>query len=366
MLIIVWVAPVTLLSFVTSEDAIRSYFPLIDAWCADSVWFESFIELVQPGALVALIYMLPPALTFLGVVEGTVSFSQNQFTAFDRYLTFQIINVFLVTTIAGSVIDCIKDIYNDPASTFYLLGNSLPKMGGFFTNYLIMKAFTGLGMEIIRVPAIFSAVAKYLFTSNITPRDRNKQMLFGAVRNMANPGWFPFAKVCAQDTLIVIVCATYACIAPLILIAGLCYFAFASFIYKHQMLYVYEPIFETGGKWWPKLARGFVLALLFAQATMVGMMILKETFTEIYFLAVVILLTSIYYYHVNILYIPLAEQLPFDMATSMDLDLKEEGALRGADDYLQPSLRAGVAYPDVEFPLEKVGRGGLVEDIVNV
>ena len=45
-----------------------------------------------------------------------------------RYFTFQVINVFLVTTIAGSVIDCLKDIYYDPASAFYLLGNSLPKV----------------------------------------------------------------------------------------------------------------------------------------------------------------------------------------------------------------------------------------------
>lgn len=52
-----------------------------------------------------------------------------------------------------------------------------------------------------------------------------------------------------------VVCATYACIAPLSLVAGLCYFAGAAFVYKHQMLYVYEPIFETGGKWWPKVRR---------------------------------------------------------------------------------------------------------------
>ena len=58
-----------------------------------------------------------------------------------------------------------------------------------------------------------------------------------------------------QDTLLVVVCATYACIAPLSLVAGLCYFAGAAFVYKHQMLYVYEPIFETGGKWWPKVVK---------------------------------------------------------------------------------------------------------------
>lgn len=348
LLIIVWVAPVTLLSFVTSEDAIRSWSPLIDKWCGNA-WFESLIELIQPAALVGIMNILPPVLTGLGVIEGMISFSSNQFRSFDRYFTFQVINVFLVTTIAGSVIDCIKDIYEDPSSAFYLLGNSLPKMGGFFTNYLIMKAFTGLGMEITRIPAAFSAFFKWAFTSNVTPRDRNEQVLFGSVRSLSNPGWFPFAKIYAQDTLLVVVCCTYACIAPLILIAGLFYFAGASYVYKHQMLFVYEPIFETGGKWWPRMARCIVVALMFAQATMIGMMILKETYTEIYFLVGILIFTSVYFWYVNKLYVPLAMQLPLDMAVSMDLEEEAENDLEGVEGYTQPSMRESHVAPDVEF-----------------
>lgn len=354
LLIIVWVAPVTLVSFVVSEDALRKYFPFIDAWCNASEWFESAVELLQPGALVAIMNLLPPILTALAILEGCISFSTNQFRSFDRYFTFQVINVFLVTTIAGSVIDCIKDIYYDPASAFYLLGGSLPKMGGFFTNYMIVKAFAGLGMEIMRFPAMFSAILKTLFTPNLTPRDRMMTPLWGGIRAMCNPGWFPFAKIYAQDMLLVVVCATYACVAPLTIVAGVCYFAGAAYVYKHQLLYVYEPSFETGGKWWPKMARCFVVALLFAQATMVGMMILKETFTEIYLLAFIIAATSVYYWHVASIYVPLAAQLPFDMATSMDLDQhKFPDDLAGAEGYIQPSLRAEPVHPDVEFPITK-------------
>jgi hypothetical protein len=308
------------------------------------------IELLQPGALVAIMNVLPPVLTALAIMEGCISFSKNQFRSFDRYFTFQVINVFLVTTIAGSVIDCLKDIYEDPKSAFALLGGSLPKMGAFFTNYLIMKAFTGLGIEIIRLPAMFSALLKTLFTSNLTPRDKSFPYLFGAIRSMSNPGWFPFAKIYAQDTLLVVVCATYACIAPLSLIGGLFYFGGASYVYKHQMLYVYEPIYETGGKWWPKIARCVVVALLFAQSTMVGMMVLKGTYTEIYFLVLIILITSLYYWYIASTYEPLAAQLPFDMATSIDLDQQNNpDELAGAEDYMQPSLRAGIVHPITEF-----------------
>lgn len=265
--------------------------------------------------------------------------------------------MFLVTTIAGSVIDCVKDIYYDPASAFSLLGGSLPKMGGFFTNYMLVKAFTGLGIELIRLPGMCVWGLKQGFTSNLTPRDRRDIPLFGALRNIDVPGWFPSAKIYAQDMLLFVVSATYSCIAPLTLVAGMSYFAGAAFVYKHQLLYIYVPICETGGKWWPKMARCFVVALLFAQSTMVGMMILKEAYAQVYFLVFIIGVTSSYYWYVESIYGPLANQLPLDMAISMDHEqgtLSDETVtmdLLGADDYAQPSLRAGAVAPEVEFPL---------------
>ena len=110
------------------------------------------------------------------------------------------------------------------------------------------------------------------------------------------------------------------------------------------------------------MARCFVVALLFAQCTMVGMMILKEAFAQVYFLVVIIGVTSSYYWYVESLYGPLANQLPLDMAASMDheqgvLEADGELDLLGADDYAQPSLRAEIVKPDIEFPFpgEKSG-----------
>eukprot|EP01038_Epipyxis_sp_PR26KG_P009590 gene9590-12916_t len=355
LLIVVWVAPVTLLSFIFSKQALSNFFPWVQYACDKSIIFESLVQLAQPLAIVAIMNLLPPILGALAILEGCISFSSNQFKSFNRYFTFQIINVFLVTTIAGSVIDCLKEILDEPSSAFSLLGTSLPKMGGFFTNYILVKAFTGLGIELIRLPALTIALLKRVFTPNITPRDRRKAF-FESIRNFHIPGWFPYSKIYAQDMLLFIVCATYACIAPLILVAGLFYFSVAELVYKHQMLFVYEPIFETGGKWLPRMGRCYVLALLFAQSTMVGMMLLKETFIEIYYLVFIIGLTSIYYWHIMTTYETLANQLPLDMAVSMDLDPSSINNTPSDDinDYNQPSLRAPPTIePELEFDYDK-------------
>ncbi len=355
-LILFWIVPVTFVALFTNSDIIRQSIPVIDRFCNYSNFFTSLIALIQPACLLGIMQLLPPLFNILGMFEGCISFSMNQFRGFDRYFMFQVINVFLVTTVSGSVIDSIAAIIQDPPQAFSLLGSSLPKMGGYFTIYIVAKAFIGLGMEMVRIPAVCMAIMKRLLTPNVTLRQRTEFAAGGSMRFMSNPGWLPFAKIYAQDTLVAILCATFACIAPLLLCAGLCYFGGASLVYTHQLLYVYEDVYETGGRWWPKVARCLVVSLLFAQCTMVGMMILKETFEEIYFMALLILGTLGYYWHMINFYEPLAEQLPFDIATAMDLDAKEGSDLENADGYIQPALHSSsttVLEPMTEFPVDQ-------------
>ena len=228
-------------------------------------------------------------------------------------------------------------------------------MGGYFTDYILVKAFIGLGIEIIRLPAMFMSLGKRLLTINRTERERKGFNWGGALRFMDNPGWLPFNKIYAQDLLVTILCASFACVAPLLLVPGLIYFALAGYVYTHQMMYVYEPMYETGGRWWPKVASSTIIALIFAQSTMIGMMILKQTYTQIYFLIFAVVVTLFYYHHNLEQYRVLADHLPFDLATSMDLNLTEGVAM---NQYVQPALRddAVWAEPMTEFELDEGDR----------
>jgi hypothetical protein len=250
-------------------------------------------------------------------------------------------------------------------------------MGAYFLNYMVVKAFVGLGMELMRMPAMLTAAVKYLISPNLTMRDRKLTPLFGGCRHLMNPGSFAYAKNYAQDTLQVVICFTFGCIAPLTIIGGMIYFLGATIIYKHQVLYVYEPAYETGGRWWPKMAACFVVAMLFAQVTLVGMMVLKEAYLQAYILGGLVAVTSFYYYHVASKFVPLAAQLPFDMAAckgrfnnqnffviggaedntppTPPKPPKVVDELAGAELYTQPSLRTGPMVPECEFSFDLNG-----------
>ncbi len=345
-LIVFWVVPVTLLSHVTALTFLQKV-PWIKYACDSAPLLRSLLSLLQPAIIVGVMQVLPPLFHWLGEIQGCVSFSSNQFIGFDRYFLFQVINVFLVTTVAGSVADAVATVLTSPTNAFTLLGNSLPKMGGYFTTFIFIKAAWGLGMEMIRLPAMFQSLGKTLLYKNFTLREKTEAYWndphFGCLRFMDNPGSLRLAKLYAQDVLITVLCATFANVAPLLLVAGIAYFTTASLVYTHQFLYVYINEYETGGRWWPKIAKCMVVALLFGQGTMVGMMILKRTYMQIYFLAVLIALTVFYLWRIKYYYFPLGKHLPFDMATSMDMGEGEgEGGgmdLQGEEQYMQPELR---------------------------
>ena len=80
--------------------------------------------------------------------EGLVAFSEVQMNAFSRYFLFQVLNVFLVNAVAGSIFDTLAIILENPEAAFEMLGSSLLRMSSFFVTLVTMKTFLGLGVEL--------------------------------------------------------------------------------------------------------------------------------------------------------------------------------------------------------------------------
>ncbi|CAN0143612.1 unnamed protein product, partial [Ectocarpus fasciculatus] len=263
LLYVFYVVPVTLLYLLLSEDSVTSYADWVADLYDDSMIFAAFVQLLQPIALLVLMNTLPPLIRLLGMAEGFPAESRNQQATLSRYFYFQIINVFLVTTVANSILDTISEIVEEPTKTFTLLGEALPKVAGFFCEYIILKMFAGLWIELTRSISLLQEYLLRVIWPRKTPRDRATVVL--GVRPYFDAGWFNYPKYIAQDLLVVVICLTYAIVNPFILVVGIPYFFACHLVYKHQMLFVYEPMYETGGVFFPKIFRRFIFALIIAQ-----------------------------------------------------------------------------------------------------
>jgi hypothetical protein len=324
-----YVVPVALVSLLVSESALISSSERLAQLDQASAFFSSAIAMVQPLCIVGIQQLLPPLFIAIGRTEGLVSFSEVQMRAFSRYFLFQVVNVFLVTTIAGSIFDTIAIIIDNPETMFEMLGNSLPRMSSFFITFVFIKTFLGLGVELVRTMSLVQSLLRYVLFPNATLRMQRNPFI--GLRAIDDPGWFSFHKILAQDMLVVVISVVFAVVAPMVLLPCAIFCLFSRIIWTHHHLYVYESVFETGGQFWPKIFRRFVFGLIIAQMTITGQFILKEARHEAYATIALIFMTYFFLRSTRARYDPASSTLPLEVATVMDLSLsQEEEALRKA------------------------------------
>mmetsp|Transcript_11636 Transcript_11636/g.29438 ORF Transcript_11636/g.29438 Transcript_11636/m.29438 type:complete len:1131 (+) Transcript_11636:250-3642(+) len=317
-----YIIPVALVSLLVSESALVSSSPRLAQLDQATALFSSVISLVQPLCIVMIQQILPPLFVAIGKLEGLISFSDVQMRAFSRYFLFQVVNVFLVTTIAGSIFDTIAIIVETPEAAFEMLGNSLPRMSSFFITFVTVKTFFGLGLELVRTMSIVQATLRYFVIPNATLRTARK-VVFG-LRAIDDPGWFPFHKILAQDMLVVVISVVFAVVAPLVLLPCALFCLFSRIMWTHHHLYVYESVFESGGQFWPKIFRRFIFGLIIAQMTITGQFILKEARHEAYATIALMFMTYLFLRSTRARYDPSSSTLPLEVATVMDISLSQE------------------------------------------
>jgi hypothetical protein len=322
-----YVVPVALVSLLVSESALVSSSSRLAQLDQASAFFSSAIAMVQPLCIVGIQQLLPPLFIAIGRAEGMVSFSEVQMRAFSRYFLFQVVNIFLVTTIAGSIFDTIAIIIDNPEAMFELLGNSLPRMSSFFITFVTMKTFLGLGVELVRTMSLVQSLLRFVLFPNATLRMKRNTVI--GLRAIDDPGWFPFHKILAQDMLVVVISVVFAVVAPMVLLPCAMFCLFSRIMWTHHHLYVYESVFETGGQFWPKIFRRFVFGLIIAQMTITGQFFLKEARHEAYATIALIFMTYFFLRSTRARYDPSSSTLPLEVATVMDISLThEEDALR--------------------------------------
>lgn len=379
LIICFYVVPVAVVSMFVSEKALVSSSPRLAQLHGASALFSAGIQMVQPLCIVGLQQLQPPLFMAIGRMEGMTSYSEVQMRAFSRYFFFQVLNVFLVTTISSTIFDTVALIVVNPESAFLRLGNALPHLSSFFITFVTIKTFLGLGMELVRLVALLQASARYILFPSATLRARRNPFL--GCRSIDDPGWFPFHKILAQDMLVVVISVVFAVIAPLVLLPCILFCLFSRIMWTHHHLYVYESVFESGGQFWPKIFRRFVFGLVIAQMTITGQFILKGAKHEAYATIFLIFLTYTFLRSTRARYDATSSTLPLEVATVMDISLQQEehqlqanardprsprqvgdpGTLIGQHDpfrkaYLQPCLRSDPrARPEQPFPAVQLG-----------
>lgn len=82
------------------------------------------------------------------------------------YFVFQVVQVFLVTTLSAAISASLTQILKDPLSVQNLLSESLPKASNFYVSYLILQGLAMSATRLVHLPSLHRAV----FANGKTPR----------------------------------------------------------------------------------------------------------------------------------------------------------------------------------------------------
>lgn len=191
-----------------------------------------------------------------------------------RYFNFQIANVYVSVT-AGSILKSLAEMLDHPSSILELLGESLPTMVGYFIALLVTKIMAGLPLIFLR----FGALSRMLMLRILSSEKKLTQRELDWVYRLENIqyGWeFP------SQLLVIVIVFSYAIMAPIILPFGMIYFTGALIVYKKQLLFVYSPVYESGGAMFPMAVQRTLFGLVCGQLTFLGYTIIRGKSSHVF------------------------------------------------------------------------------------
>ncbi|KAI5055700.1 hypothetical protein GOP47_0029616 [Adiantum capillus-veneris] len=264
--VLFYMIPITFISAIIALDNLEKKLtflkPIIEIPAIKTI-LQAFLPQL---ALIIFLALLPMLLLKLSQAEGIPGQSHVVRAAAGKYFYFNVFNVFLGVTIAGSLLNSLNDFLNDPSSIVELLSKSLPLQATFFISFVALKFFVGYGLQLSRIVPliIFHLKRKYLCKTD------------EEIRDAWAPGSFNYATCVPADMLVLTITVCYSVLAPAILPFAIIYFGLGWLLMRNQALNVVVPRFESGGRMWPHIHSRILAALFLAQLTIFGYFGLKK------------------------------------------------------------------------------------------
>lgn len=184
LLIIFWAIPVAFVGALSNISSLTGVLPWLSFINKIPTVILGVVQGLLPSILLAvLMALLPIFLRWMARVAGKPSLASVELRVQNTYFVFQVVQVFLVTTLSSSASAAVGQIIKDPSSVTSLLGQDLPKASNFYISYFILQGLTissGAVLQLVGV-ILYRILGKFL---DSTPRKMYKRF-----STLAGLGW---------------------------------------------------------------------------------------------------------------------------------------------------------------------------------
>ncbi|CAO2839700.1 unnamed protein product [Amaranthus hypochondriacus] len=341
-LIFFFMVPITFVQSLANIDGIEKVFPFLKH-LIEKRSVRSFVQGYLPGIILKIFLLLVPiVLMFMSKIEGFTSFSSLERKAAAKYHLFILVNVFLVSIIAGTALQQLKKfLHQAPSEIPKTVGVSMPMKATFFITYIMVDGWAGVAAEVLRLVPLIIFHLKNTFLVK-TEKDREQAM---------DPGFLDFAVYEPRIQLYFLLGLVYCAVTPILLPFIIVFFAFAYLVFRHQIINVYDRKYESAAAFWPDVHRRIIVGLVISQLLLLGLLSTKGLKISTPFLIALPILTIWFYivckgrFESAFTRFPLQDAMMKDtLERATDPMLNLRTYLR--DSYMHPIFKGG----DVFFP----------------
>ncbi|KAF9884927.1 hypothetical protein FE257_000918 [Aspergillus nanangensis] len=309
-LVIFWSIPSALVGTISNITYLSDMVPFL-GWIKDlPETIKGVISgLLPSAALVLLMSLVPPICRWCAIRAGVPSSSRVELFTQTAHFCFQVVQVFLVTTLTSAASAATAQIIKDPLSTKDLLAENLPKATNFYISYFLLQGLTMSSLALVQVAGalVFKLIATFF--------DRSPRHLYQRWSAVSGISW---GNVFPVFTNMGVIALTYSCIAPLILgfaFIGL-YLVYQA--YRYNFLFVYDQRIDTKGLVYPRALQHLMVGIYLANVCMIGLFAIKGVPGPLVIMALFLLGTILAHISLNDALAPLYDFLP------RTLDVEEE------------------------------------------
>ncbi|XP_059670373.1 CSC1-like protein HYP1 isoform X1 [Cornus florida] len=295
---VLFLIPVVLVQGLTNLEQLETWFPFLE-----SILELTVVSQVITGYLPSLILQLflsfvPPIMIMFSSLQGYIALSQIAKSACIKVLCFKIWNIFFANVLSGTALYQFN-LLLEPKKIPSLLAEAVPAQASFFIAYVVTSGWTSTSSELFRlIPLICSFFKKASDeVPSISYHSEIPKILFFGLLGI-----------------------TYFLLSPLILPFLLVYYCLGFIIYRNQLLNVYAPKFETGGKFWPIVHNSTIFSLVLMHIIAIGIFGLKKLPVASSLIIPLPVLTLLFNDYCRKRYLPIFKEYPAECLIKKDRD----------------------------------------------
>lgn len=260
-------------------------------------------------ALSVLMMCLPIFIRTMAKLQGSPSSQRIEHFTQNAFFAFQVVQVFLVTTLSSAATSAVTQIVANPSSAMNILASNLPKASNFFIAYIVLQ---GMSISSSSLLQLVPLILFYLLGALLDSTSRKKWTRF---TNLSSMSWGTTFPVYTGLSVIIF---SYAIISPIILLFGAAGFFLLYVAYLYTLTYVYKEAPDSRGMHYPRALFQTIVGLYIGQICLLGLFAVGKGWGPIVLQAIGLGVTVIIHLYLNKAFDRLMKVIPVDTMKALD------------------------------------------------